>query len=259
MLNLDLAASFSIQLPDVEPDGAFEVANMQPEDIFDIARKHFGSVKSSELRVSSAEKGLSAARGALYPQLSINGQFGTNWASNYQTYQYSNQLIYTPIGIVPRTGDTVVQPGYQPVVSNMPLNQQISNNFRQLLSFNLNVPIFNGWQSKLMVKQAEINLETQRLNKYSAELTLKQNVFKAQNNATNSIEKYKAAKRANDAAARALDFAKKRYDLGLTSTVDFLVTQNSAFAAASNLSIAKYDLVFKLKVIDYYLGKELKM
>ena len=259
LLNLDLAASFSIQLPDVEPDGAFEVANMQPEDIFDIARKHFGSVKSSELRVSSAEKGLSAARGALYPQLSINGQFGTNWASNYQTYQYSNQLIYTPIGIVPRTGDTVVQPGYQPVVSNMPLNQQISNNFRQLLSFNLNVPIFNGWQSKLMVKQAEINLETQRLNKYSAELTLKQNVFKAQNNATNSIEKYKAAKRANDAAARALDFAKKRYDLGLTSTVDFLVTQNSAFAAASNLSIAKYDLVFKLKVIDYYLGKELKM
>ena len=143
--------------------------------------------------------------------------------------------------------------------TSMPLNQQISNNFRQLLSFNLNVPIFNGWQSKLMVKQAEINLETQRLNKYSAELTLKQNVFKAQNNATNSIEKYKAAKRANDAAARALDFAKKRYDLGLTSTVDFLVTQNSAFAAASNLSIAKYDLVFKLKVIDYYLGKELKM
>ena len=74
-----------------------------------------------------------------------------------------------------------------------------------------------------------------------------------------SIQKFNAAKRADDAAKRALDFAKKRYDVGLISTVDFLVTQNSAFAAGYNLLSAKYDLIFKLKVIDYYLGKELKL
>ena len=97
------------------------------------------------------------------------------------------------------------------------------------------------------------------MSEYNAELTLKQNVYKAHNNAMNSIQKYYAAKRADDAAARALEFAKKRYDLGLTSTVDLLVTQNSEFAAAANLVSAKYDLIFKLKVIDYYLGKELKL
>jgi outer membrane protein len=41
--------------------------------------------------------------------------------------------------------------------------------------------------------------------------------------------------------------------------VDLLVTENTAFVAASNLISAKYDLIFKLKVIDYYLGKELKL
>ena len=123
----------------------------------------------------------------------------------------------------------------------------------------MNVPILNGWQSQYAIRQARINLETQELNEYNAELTLKQNVYKAHNNALNSIQKYYAAKRADEAAKRALDFATKRYDLGLTSTVDLLVTQNSAFTAAANLALAKYDLIFKLKVIDYYLGKELKL
>jgi outer membrane protein len=123
----------------------------------------------------------------------------------------------------------------------------------------MNLPIFNGWQSQYAVRQARINLEQQRWAEYSVELTLKQNVYKAHNNAQSAVQKYLAAKRADDAAKRALDFAKKRYDLGLTSTVDLLVTQNSEFAAASNLVSAKYDLIFKLKVIDYYLGKELKL
>ena len=84
-------------------------------------------------------------------------------------------------------------------------------------------------------------------------------MYKAHNNALNSVQKYNAAKRAHDAAKRALDFASKRYELGLTNTVELLVTQNSEFAASANLISAKYDLIFKLKVIDYYLGKELKL
>ena len=143
--------------------------------------------------------------------------------------------------------------------SDVPFGNQFKNNFRQSIFLNLNVPVFNGWQSQYAVRQAKLNLASQEWNEYNVALTLKQNVYKAHNNAVNAIQKYQAAKRADDAATRALDFAKKRYDLGLTSTVDLLVTQNSQFNAASNLVIAKYDLIFKLKVIDYYLGKEIKL
>ncbi len=259
LLNLDLATPFNLETPEVDPGGSLEVQSLAPEDIYNIARKHFGSVKGSEYRVNAAEKGLAAARGNLYPQFTIGGQVGTNWASNYETYKYTNQLAYVPFGRVEGSGEIVDQAVPVTTSSIMPFGQQFSNNFRQLLSFNVNVPMFNGWQSRYTLKQAEISLESQRWSKFNSELTLKQNVFKAQNNAVNAIEKFKAARRADDAARRALDFAKKRYDLGLTSTVDFLVTQNSAFVAASNLAIAKFDLVFKLKVIDYYLGKELKL
>ena len=260
LLNLDLSAPFEIDLPNVEPNGMLQLEFLKPDDIFKTAHEHFGSVKGSEFRVASAEKGVKAARGALYPQLSVSGQVGTNWASNYQTYGFSNTLLgYQPIGFVSSSHDTVVQPVYRTIYNTIPFGQQLSDNFRQGLSVNLNIPILNGWQARYAVKQAEVNLESQRLSRYNSDLTLKQNVYKAHNNAVNSVHKYDAAKRADDAARRALEFARKRYDLGLTSTVDFLVTQNAAFTAASNLIIAKYDLVFKMKIIDYYLGKELKL
>jgi outer membrane protein len=135
----------------------------------------------------------------------------------------------------------------------------MKNNIRQMVGVNLNIPLFNGWQSQYAVKQAKINLAQQELSQYNTELTLKQTVYKAHNDALNSIQKYNAAKRAEDAAKRALDFARKRYELGLTSTVDLLVTQNTEYATAANLVNAKYNLIFKLKVIDFYLGKELKL
>jgi len=184
---------------------------------------------------------------------------GTNFATNYLNYQPYGPVTQVPIGITGVSKDTVYQP-YQPVSSSqIPFGAQLNDNFRQSVFLNVNIPIFNGWTSQYAVRQARINLASSQLNEYNAELTLKQNVYKAHNSALNSIQKYNAAKRADDAATRALDFARKRYDAGLTTTVDLLVTQNQEYAAASNLLSAKYDLIFKLKVIDYYLGKELKL
>lgn len=261
LLNLDFANSFSIVAPEVKVQDELNVSLMQPEEIYNKASAHFGSIKASRLRVVSAEKGLVASRAALLPQLSAGYQVGTNWASNYDnittTLNGYRQVGYTDTisgRIYP-----VYAPDYITSASPIPFNSQVSNNFRQSVFLNLSIPIFNGWQSQYAVRQAKINLAQQQLNEYNAALTLRQNVYKAHNNALNAIEKYYAAKRAADAAKRALDFAQQRYDLGLTSTVDLLVTQNSDFAAAANLISAKYDLIFKLKVIDYYLGKELKL
>ena len=259
LLNLDFSVPFSIQEPQVEPGEQLKVSNMQPEDIYDVALTHFGAIKGPKYRVTAAEKNLAASKGNLYPQFSLGYQIGTNWASNYLNYVPTNDLIgQQPIGY---TADSVLvyQPEYKVLTPQIPFGTQLNDNLRQTVMFNVNVPLFNSWQSQYAIRQAKINLATSQLNEYNAELTLKQNVYKAHNNALGSIQKYNATKHADDAAQRALDFAKKRYDLGLTSTVDLLVTQNSAFAASSNLISAKYDLIFKLKVIDYYLGKELKL
>ncbi|PQJ11088.1 TolC family protein [Flavipsychrobacter stenotrophus] len=266
LLNLDFGEPFTIQVPDAEVGEQLMMSSLQPGDVYEKARGHFGSVKGSKLRVSAAEKGLAAARGGIYPQLSVGYQLGTNYASNYQSYAYTAtpnglQLAGIAVDSVNNHFYNVYQPAFTTTTTatTIPFNNQFDNNLRHSVFLNLNIPIFNGWQTQYSIKQAKVNLESQRLNEYNAELTLKQNVYKAHNSAVNSIQKYNAARRANDAASRALEFARKRYDLGLTSTVDLLVTQSTQFNAASNMVIAKYDLIFKLKVIDYYLGKEIKL
>lgn len=261
LLNMDFSEPFNIEVPQVAVTDQLTVQATQPDDIFQKARQRFGSIKGSQMRVSAAEKGLYAAKGGLYPQLSLGYQLGTNYTTNYQNVASTRDTVL-PNGSFVYAGTTPV-PVYQlvqiPTIVNTPFGDQFKNNIRHSVFLSLNVPIFNGWQSQYAVRQAKINLATQQLNLYSAELTLKQNVYKAHNNALNSIQKYYAAMRADEAAKRALDFARKRYELGLTSTVDLLVTQNSEFTTAANLAIAKYDLIFKMKVIDYYLGKELKL
>ena len=262
LLNLDFSTPFSIQVPNVEVGEQLIVSGMQPEEIYQKARTHFGSVKAAELRVNAADKGVAAAKGGLYPQLSLGYQVGTNFANNYQNVSgYKDTVVANGSYVsVPSAGILPVYQPYQvPTLVNTPFGTQLTNNFRQTVFLNLNVPIFNGWQSQYAVRQARINLAQQQLNEYNTELTLKQNVYKAHNNAINCIQKFYAAKRADEAAERALDFARKRYDLGLTSTVDLLVTQSQAYTAESNLLSAKYNLIFSLKVVDYYLGKELKL
>jgi outer membrane protein len=263
LLNLDFSESMQVEVPDVQVSDQVALSNMQPEQVYQTALQHFGSVKGSKYRVGSAEKSLAAAKASLYPQLSLGYQAGTNYATNYQTVSRIDTLYGVPSTqayIQNSTGNSYIYENVPlPIYTNTPFGTQLRNNFRQSVFFSLNVNLFNSWQSRYAVRQAQMNLATQQLNEYNAELTLKQNVYKAYNNAVNAIQKYNAAKHSAEAAQRALDFARKRYDLGLTSTVDLLVTQNTQFAAASNLVSAKYDLIFKLKVIDYYLGKELKL
>ena len=262
MMNLDFSTPFSIDVPDAEVSGTLLMSSLQPEDVYEKARDHFGAIKGSKLRVSAAERSLAAAKGGLYPQLSVGYQLGTSYASNYQSYTYKPAGYQVAGYAVDSTGSKsypVYQPTFNTITNDIPFSTQFENNLRHSIFLNLSVPIFNGWQNQYNVRQARINVASQQLNEYNAELTLKQNVYKAHNNAINSIQKYNAARRASEAASRAFDFAKKRYDLGLTSTVDLLVTQSTQFTAASNMVIAKYDLIFKLKVIDYYLGKEIKL
>jgi len=265
LLNLDFEVPFDVQAPEVSIADQLSLDNMTPEMVYSAAAVRFGSIRSSQMNIFAAEKRLAAAKGALYPQLGINAQFGTNYATTYR------EAVGAPIvgqgeavpGFYVPVNDTLAFPVYQTTATfntrRIPFGTQLENNFRQTVSVGLSIPLFNAWQLQYNVRQAKINVLSSQLNKYQAELKLKQDVYKAYNEAMNAIQKYKAAERAQIAAQRAYDFAQKRYTLGLTNTVEYLTTQNTQFVSESNLLSAKYDLIFKLKVIDYYLGKELKL
>jgi outer membrane protein len=216
------------------------------------------------MNLAASQKRLAAAKGALYPQLGLNAQSGTNYASTFAEIKGFNITGYQPNGTYALDSANMrVMPVYQPVIQyttqKIPIDKQLSNNFRQTVSLALNIPIFNAWQARYNVRQAKINVISNQLNIDQVQLNMKQSVYKAHNDAHNAIQKFYAAQRAVNAAQQAFVFAQKRYELGLTNTVEYLTIQNTQFVSESNLQSAKYDLIFKLKVIDYYLGKELKL
>lgn len=262
LLNLDFSTPFDVVAPHVDMAGELRLTDLSPEEVYAEAKKHFGSIRSSELRLQAADKNLQAAKGALYPTLSLGAQLGSNWASTYKDLVGVTQGPVSPTQYFIPFQDTIVgvqQYTFSPVYRNTPFWDQLSNNFRQTFTVNLNVPIFNAWQARYNVRRARIDVQSREIGRYRSELTLRQNVYKAYNDARNSIQKYLAAIRAAEAANRAYDFAQKRYELGLTNTVDYLVTQNNQYRADASALSAKYDLIFRLKVIDYYLGKQLKL
>ncbi len=269
LLNLDFETPFSIAPPDIDPTTLYDLTAFAPAEVYDEAKKHFGSVIGAGQRVESARKGYAAAKGGLWPQLSLSAQAGSNYASTIKDYGTPYQNGNMTIGYVD-LGGVLNQPGLLklpvtapsytvPELGTMAWNKQMENNFRHTYSLNLTVPVFNGWASQANVKQNRLNVEAQELAKSNTEIKLKQDVYKAVNDAKSSLQKYQAARRAAQAAKEAYSYAEQRYDLGLTSTVDYLTTKNNQFKAESSLISAKYDLIFRLKVIDYYLGRTLKL
>jgi len=262
LMNLDIAAPFFAVEPVVNNITYTEIYTNSPEQIYNVAKNHFGAIKSSAYKVEAAKKNVAAKKGALYPQLGLGAQFGTNYSSTLREISNVKVTGAEPTGNFVNVNGTpylVMQPTVDFSSSVTPLGKQLNNNFRQTVALNLTVPLFNGWTTRTTVAQAKIDVEHNQLEEERARTKLKQDVFSAYYDAKSAIKKYYAAQKAAEASGRALDFAQKRYALGLMNAVELLTTQNTDFKARSDAASAKYDMIFKLKVIDYYLGKRLKL
>ncbi len=266
LLNMDAAAPFDIVTPPVDLIPIESLASMEPEAVYSLAIANMPQQKVDILNVQAAKKMVEVARGSMYPTLSLFGSLGSAY-NNKAREAYSRTPFTGSLGSV-----TIGTSTYQ-VVPVTPFDiffgesqtrkinyfNQLSQNFRQSVGINLSVPIFNGgtlrtaWQrSKLNVKQVEL---TQEQNSF----TLKQDIYKAYNDAVAAVQKFNANKRAVESSQKAYDFATKRYDLGLLSTYDLITTQSNLQQAKSQLLYAQYDYVFKMKLLEFYKGQGLKL
>ena len=123
----------------------------------------------------------------------------------------------------------------------------------------MSVPILNGYTSKLNIARAKISLESANYTQQQEVYTLKQNVYKAYNDAQASIQKLSSAKNSEDASQIALNYAIKRYNAGMLNTQEYTTQQNTLTRAKINTALAQYDLIFKMKILDFYLGKEINL
>jgi outer membrane protein len=270
LLNLDAAAPFEIETPPVDKVPVLPLADMLPDGVYQMAIANLPQQKINSFRLQAAIKSSEAARGQLYPSINMFGGLGTNYVhfKNRPIYNqvitgYSTSLlradagggVYLPIEI-PNTaqGNTVVS-----YIKADSYGKQLKNNFAQNIGIGISVPIFNGaiartgWeQSKLRIKQIELTRDLDNQ-------TLKQDIYKAYNNAVAALQKYNADLKSVEASEKAFGYSQKRYDLSLLSTLELITSQNNYLRAKYQALYSQYDYVFKMKLLEFYRGQGLKL
>ncbi|HNU88713.1 MAG TPA: TolC family protein, partial [Ferruginibacter sp.] len=218
--------------------------------------------KFNDFKIKAAQKNSAAARGGLYPTISVYGSLGSRYNSRSEEVTGST-LINPPIGKV--TVGTVdynvyrLNPFQDYTYSKQPFFSQLNQNFNQAVGLSLRVPIFNGYSARTTYERSRINIQSLQLQKDLDNQSLKQNIYQAYNAAMVALQKFNAGKKAMETAERTYGFAQKRYDVGLMSTFELITNQNNVFRARLENALNQFDYVFKMKVLEFYKGQGLKL
>lgn len=239
------------------------VLDQSPEQIYAIAKETMPEIKSAVLRVESAKLALQASKGNLYPRLSFNASAQSNYASvsNAPRTQTTGVALGTsPIGEVGSTGTPVF--AYEPVrvviADDYNQQDQLKDNLFKGLSLNLTIPLFNGLQSRAAVQRAAVSTELAEITKQETENTLRQTIESAYNDALAASKSYGASLKQVNAREEAYRINKQRFESGALNIVEFQISENDLFQSKSDLARAKYNFIFRKKVLDFYQGKQLE-
>ena len=199
-----------------------DIVNKPIDQIISRAREARYEVQIAEQNKLLAEKDVQLARGSYYPTLNAFFGYNTRWADNdFLDRDFTTQL-------------------YE--------NDGFSYGLQ------VNVPFLNGFNTRASVKRSLVNVKRTEFQLEQAELDLDSNVYQAYLDAKGSAEAYEAAQVAVKAQERAYQFAKDRYDVGLSNAFDFSQSKFRLENAQSQEVQNKFDYIFKLKVLELYFG-----
>ena len=234
LLQLEDFENFDISDVDIEAKQSPVMAETS-EAIVEKAKQVRVEIKIAEANLDLAQRDIKIARGALQPSLTFGYNFGTNAS-------YSDRIVG-----VDGSGTPII-------ASPLPVFDQFSNNKGHNFGLQLNVPIFNGFSAKNNVERSKVDYEKTKNAFNQANLDLETNVYKAITDAKGALKTYEAALSTLEARQEAFNYAKEKYAVGMMNAFDFNQSQTIYAAAQSDAIRAKYDYIFKMKVVELYFG-----
>lgn len=227
LLDLDSARGFSIVHP-----GNLSVENtLVPagfEDVLNKAMVHMPEIRGAEYSVKSSEKNLAVQKGERSPEVYLSGVY----YSRYQNGSFNpNDSTFT-----------------------YPLTDQLKDKQYSQLNIGVTIPVFNRYQVQTSISKARIQLEDARLQLEQQKQVLYKKIQQAHTDALGAFEKYQAAKEAVKSNEEAFNYSRQKFEVGLVNAIDFSIATNNYSKARSDLAQAKYEYIFKAKILDFYAG-----
>ncbi|MFM1808695.1 MAG: hypothetical protein RLZZ242_1420 [Bacteroidota bacterium] len=227
-----------LQITDYEnfdiADEEFEVPSStilekSPKQIFTKAMSFRNDIKLAETSVVLSEQDLKIAKGAALPTLNAFMNYNTFASDRFQLDQSGN----------------LVRPD---LIAQLEGNDGIS------YGLSLNIPIFNAFTTSNSIKRAALNVKRSELQYEQTKLDLENAVNQAYNDVKTFAKAYEAAQKTLDARRLAYNYAKERFEVGLMNSFDFSQAQSRLDNAEAAVIRAKYDYIFRLKILEFYFG-----
>jgi outer membrane protein len=230
-----------------------------PDKIYQEALQKFSLVKGVELRRQSASVGVKAARGRLFPVLSLNGGINTNYSSAARSDIFINTTDVTSSDYVLVNGNPspVIYKQNNFTTRKIRYGSQLNNNLSSSVNLSLSIPIFNRFQERNRVKLAGIVLKSSEVQAITTKTQLQQSIEQAYINMKSAADRYKILLEQVAAFTESFRAAEARFNAGVGNSIDYLTAKNNLDRASNNLVNAQYDFVLRVKVLDYYQGKSL--
>ncbi|QHV94113.1 TolC family protein [Spirosoma endbachense] len=259
-MNVPINQAFEVEPINV-PDPGLDPYTATVQQLFDIAATNLPEVKGADMRVKSAALGVQVAKGALYPVLSLNGNLSSIYSSAANKQSIATGTTSQQITGFFMDANGAQQPVYSTVpnfnVSDVTYIDQLQNNFNRSASLFLRVPIFQGNLSRNRITTAKIQQQNAELTAQNTRLTLRQQIETAYTGMRAAANKFRATQVQVSSLEKAFQVAESRLNAGAINATDYSIAKTNLDRARASLVQAKYDYVFRTKILDYYQNKPL--
>ena len=225
-LNRESAAGFDIVEPVLDSVALETLHHLgNPDAVYAYAAENRPHIRAEKLRLESSEHAVDVARSALYPTLSLSGGYGTG------VYSADDSKFWA----------------------------QMRHNSREYVGLSLGIPIFNRRATRNNIRTARIAVRSQQLAVTEAERALRKEIEQAWYNADASYAKYRSAEAAAASARIAFAYEERKAEAGRSTVFDFNDAKTRMEKAEADAVQAKYEFVFRSKILDFYRGKPLQL
>jgi len=233
--NLSLSLLNLMQIMELPVDKTFDViipvfdtvslinAVSDPDNVYNKALTERPEIKSKELSVQSAEKEALIAKGMLYPTVSAG-------ASLYNNY-------YHVFG-----------------EDNTSFNDQVKNNGIKQVGLSVTIPIFNGLSARTNYNNAKISIENNKHELQKQKNDLRKEIEQVHQNAIASMKRFYSSQKAVKSSEEAFRYIEEKFNLGIVTPLEYNEAKNQLTEAQSSFIQAKYEYIFRIKILDFYNG-----
>ncbi|WP_319510750.1 TolC family protein [uncultured Draconibacterium sp.] len=225
LLELPMAESFTIKEP-LLPEIQANLTMINAYDVFSNAINVRPEIKAAQLRVQSAMKQLEIAKGSRYPSLSFGANYYNQYNNQYKDFEGTR----------------------------IDLGEQLKNNSRSSLGLTLSIPIFNRFQVKNNISNSELQIADFEYQLQQSRNVLRRDIEQVYTNALAAFNRYISTDKAVTSMKEAFRYTEEKFNVGMINSVEYNQSKTNLTNAQSDLLQAKYEYIFRTKILDFYNG-----